>query len=270
MGAPEIDRGEHGRQRHPLARGIELLTSMVDSDQDRHGVRELAARLGISPSTVHRLLTDLESLGLVSRTSNGAYRLGLEFLRLAWTTTDRFPLHEVSVDTLRHLTERSGESAFFGVYSDQRRQMMFTLTVESPHPLRYTLPTHEWLPLHAGASGLAILAFLPEDVRSGLLSKPLPRSTDRTPTDAPHLRERLEVIRRQGFAITHGERIEGGVAIAAPVFGSFDEVVGATGVTLPQARFDPDDSRSLVAHVREAAARLTGHMGGTPDQHRDR
>ena len=258
MGAPEADR-----QRHPLARGIELLTAMVDSDQDRHGVRELAGTMGVSPSTAHRLLADLESLGLVSRTSNGAYRLGLEFLRLAWTTTDRFPLHEVSVQTLRGLTERSGESAFFGVYSEQRKQMMFTLTVESPHPLRYTLPTHEWLPLHAGASGLAILAFLPDDVRAGLLSRPLRPSTDRTVTDPPHLRERLDGIRQQGFAITHGERIEGGVAIAAPVFGSFDEVVGATGVTLPEARFDPDDSSSLVDAVRQAAARITDQMGGS-------
>jgi DNA-binding IclR family transcriptional regulator len=266
MDATEITGSGTGgpqRQRHPLARGIELLTAMVDSDQDRHGVRELAGRLGVSPSTAHRLLTDLEALGLVSHTANGAYRLGLEFLRLAWTTTDRFPLHEVSVQTLQDLTERSGESAFFGVYSDQRRQMMFTLTVESPHPLRYTLPTHEWLPLHAGASGLAIFAFLPEEVRASLLSRPLPRSTDRTPTDPPSLRERLDAIRQQGYAITHGERIEGGVAIAAPVFGSFDEVVGATGVTLPEARFDPDDSLALVTAVRRAAGRLTGHMGGS-------
>src|ERR1019366_1955928 len=88
------------RQRHPLARGIELLTLMVDSDQDIHGVRELAGRLGVSPSTVHRLVTDLEAIGLVSRTTNGSYRLGLEFLRVAWTATSRYPIHEVSTETL--------------------------------------------------------------------------------------------------------------------------------------------------------------------------
>jgi len=251
------------RLRHPLARGIELLTLMVDSSQELHGVRELAGRLGVSPSTVHRLVTDLERIGLVSRTSHGSYRLGLEFLRIAWTTTARFPLHEVANDTLRELAEESGESSFFGVYGERRREMMFTLTVESPHPLRYTLPENIWLSLHAGASGLAILAFLPEGVRDEIARGPLGAATSRTVVDAETLLVRLEKIREEGYAITHGERIEGAIAIAAPVFGPSGTVVGATGITIPEARFNAAHSSSLAASVREAAKRLTGYISGT-------
>jgi DNA-binding IclR family transcriptional regulator len=266
MDAPEVpaesDVSESQRQRHPLARGIELLTVMVDSDQDQYGVRELAGRMGVSPSTVHRLVTDLESLGLVSRTASGAYRLGLEFLRLAWTATERFPLHEMSADTLQELTDKSGESSFFGVYGEQRRQMMFTITSESSHPLRYTLPLREWIPLHAGASGLAVLAFLPEAVRDEVVAAPLSSQTDRTLTDPELLRERLDAIRRDGYALTHGERIEGAIAIAAPVFGLFGEVIGSTGITIPEARFDAGQAASLAALVRHAAARLSSYSAG--------
>jgi IclR family transcriptional regulator, acetate operon repressor len=251
------------RLRHPLARGIELLTLMVDSHQDVHGVRELAGRLGVSPSTVHRLVTDLERIGLVSRTSNGSYRLGLEFLRIAWTTTARFPLHEMASDTLRELADESGESSFFGVFGEQRREMMFTLTVESPHPLRYTLPEGIWLPLHAGASGLAILAFLPQDVRAEIARGPLDAATNRTLVDAETLLVRLDKIREEGYAITHGERIEGAIAIAAPVFGPSGNVVGTTGITIPEARFNAAHSSSLATLVRGAATRLTGHISGT-------
>ena len=256
---------EMQRRRHPLARGIELLTLMVDSDQDTHGVRELASRLGVSPSTVHRLVTDLEGLGLVGRTPSGSYRLGLEFLRIAWTTTSRFPIYEVSTDTLHELVEQSGESSFFGMYGEQRREMMFALTVESPHPLRYTLPERQWLPLHAGASGLAILAFLPEDVRNDVVHGPLSAATDRTIIEPDSLLERLADIRREGYAITHGERIEGAIAIAAPVFGPSGEVVGSTGITIPEARFNAAYSSSLAALVRQAATRLTGYMAGSRD-----
>jgi DNA-binding IclR family transcriptional regulator len=238
---------------------------MVDSDQDTHGVRELASQLGVSPSTVHRLVTDLEGLGLLSRTPAGSYRLGLEFLRIAWTTTDRFPLHEVSTDTLHELMEQSGESAFFGVYGEQRREMMFALTVESPHPLRYSLPEHQWLPLHAGASGLAILAFLPEDVRNEIAHSNLTAATDRTLVDAQGLLARLETIRQEGYSITHGERIEGAIAIAAPVFGPSGAVVGATGITIPEARFNASHSSSLAALVRQASSRLTGYITGPRD-----
>ncbi|MFF2714841.1 IclR family transcriptional regulator [Paenarthrobacter sp. NPDC058040] len=251
------------RLRHPLARGIELLTLMVDSHQSSYGVRELAGQLGVSPSTVHRLVTDLERIGLVRRSTNGSYQLGLEFLRLAWTTTARFPLHEVASDTLHELAKESGESSFFGVYGGQRREMMFTLTVESPHPLRYTLPEGVWLPLHAGASGLAILAFLREDVRDEIARGTLDPATSRTLVDAEALLARLEKIREEGYAITHGERIEGAIAIAAPVFGSLGDVVGATGITVPETRFNAAQASSLAAMVRRAAGQLTGYISGS-------
>src|SRR6516164_6487177 len=128
------------RQRHPLARGIEILTLMIDGGEQFYGVRELAGRLGVSASTAHRLLSDLEELGMVSRTPAGHYRLGMEFLRLAWTASTRFPLRDAANDVLADLAARSGESSFFGLYSEQRRQMMFAVSVESSHPLRYTVP----------------------------------------------------------------------------------------------------------------------------------
>lgn len=254
---------EASRRRQPLARGMELLTVMVDSGQDTHGVRELATRVGVSPSTVHRLITDLEKLGLVSRLPNGSYRLGLEFLRLAWTTTQRYPVQALSTDTLHALTKDSGESSFFGVYSEQRREMMFTLTVESAHPLRYTLPLRQWLPLHAGASGLAILAFLPEEVQREIAAGPLPALTDRTVTDASGLLGRLSTIRKDGYAITHGERIDGAIAIAAPVFGPSGSVIGSTGLTLPEARFNAAHSSSLAGLVRSAAEDLSDLLAGS-------
>ncbi|MER5185274.1 helix-turn-helix domain-containing protein [Streptomyces sp. NPDC002896] len=49
---------------------------MVDSDEGAHGVRELGTRLGVSPSTAHRLLGELEKLGMVSRTAPKRARTG--------------------------------------------------------------------------------------------------------------------------------------------------------------------------------------------------
>lgn len=253
------------RRRHPLARGIELITLMVDTDQDTFGVRELAGRLSVSPSTVHRLVADLEKLGLVSRTANGSYRLGLEFLRLAWTTSERYPVQEMSTETLVELTEQSGESSFFAVFSEQRLQMMFARVVESPHPLRYTLPQRQWLPLNTGASGLAILAFLPAELQHHIAEGPLHPATERTPVDSEALLARLASIRNDGHVITHGERIQGAIAIAAPVFGPAGVVVGSAGVTMPEARFNAAHASSLAGLVRQAASQISDYLSGTRD-----
>lgn len=238
---------------------------MVDSDRDAYGVRELAGKLEVSPSTVHRLLTDLEKLGLVSRAENGSYRLGLEFLRLAWTTVERYPLQEVSTDTLQELTEQTGESSFFAIYGEQRRQMMFSLAVESPHPLRYTLPLKQWLPLYAGASGLAILAYLEPDVLGEITHGKIEKLTERTLVEPEALAERVATIIRDGYAITHGERIEGAIAIASPVFGPSGTVVGSMGISLPETRFNAAHSSSLAGLVKQAAGQLTDYLTGARD-----
>lgn len=251
------------RQRHPLARGIEILTLMTDGGEQSYGVRELAGRLGVSASTAHRLLSDLEELGMVSHAPAGSYRLGMEFLRLAWTASTRFPLRDAASDVLADLTARSGESSFFGLYNEQRRQMMFAVSVESSHPLRYTVPQGVWLPLHAGASGLAILAFLPAEVQAEIACGGLHALTERTLVDAGQLAERLARVRRDGYAISHGERINGAIAIAAPVTGPADAVIGDIGITIPESRFNAATTSELVALVKQSAELLTRRFTGT-------
>lgn len=256
--------GEASHRRQPLARGIELLTYMIESTKDSHGVRELAGRLGVSPSTAHRLITDLEKLGLVRRAENGtSYRLGLEFLRLAWLTTGRYPSQELALGVLQELVAQTGESAFSSLYDAQQRRMMFTSTVESDHPLRYSLPLQQWLPLHGGASGIAILAFLPEEVQREVANGPLAQLTPNTVTEPAALLERLAQVRRDGYAITRGERIDGAVAIAAPVFGLVPgDVAGAAGISIPESRFDESNTASLALSVRQAAAQITANISG--------
>ncbi len=251
------------RQRHPLARGIEILTLMIDGGEQSYGVRELAGRLGVSASTAHRLLSDLEELGMVSRSPAANYRLGMEFLRLAWTASARFPLRDAAADVLADLVARSGESSFFGLYNEQRRQMMFAVSVESSHSLRYTVPQGVWLPLHAGASGLAILAFLPAEVQAEIAHGGLDALTERTLVDAGQLAERLARIRRDGYAISHGERITGAIAIAAPVMGPVGAVIGDIGITIPESRFNAATTSELVALVRQSAELLTRRFTGT-------
>ncbi|MWB97550.1 IclR family transcriptional regulator [Agromyces seonyuensis] len=259
-----VESSETSRRRQPLARGIELLTYMVESPKDAHGVRELAGRLDVSPSTAHRLITDLEKLGLVRRAEVGtSYRLGLEFLRLAWLTTDRYPSQELALGVLHELVSETGESAFSSLYNEQRRSMMFTTAVESPHPLRYTLPLQQWLPLHGGASGLAILAYTPDEVQREVAYGPLTKLTPDTVTDPESLLERLAEIRRDGYAITHSERIEGAVAIAAPVFGlTPGSVAGAAGISIPEFRFDQSKTLELAHAVRRAADRISANISG--------
>ncbi|WP_166354127.1 IclR family transcriptional regulator [Phytoactinopolyspora limicola] len=265
---PGPDRTPAPRPRDPLARAFQILSIMVESDDESFGVRQLASRLSVSASTAHRLLNDLEKLGLIARTADANYQVGHEFYRLAWAATARFPLRQAAREPLRDLARASGETAFLGVYDDLHHQMMFATCVESRHPLRYVVELNRWMPLHAGASGHAILAHLPPAVRAEITSADrLEPITDATITDPQQLDASLAEVRKHGYAMSRGQRIPGALAIAAPVFGPHGGVVGDIGITMPDGRFDPTQEATLATQVVTAAATATTRVGGTTPEH---
>lgn len=262
MQAPD-EQSASVQQRDLLFRAVQVLTALVDLDDDAVGVRALSDVLGRPPSSVHRVLGRLEDLGMVTRRPGGRYELGLEFYRLAWRSTNRFSLNRAAAGPLQELATACNESAFLGVYNDARRQMMLATTVDSDHPLRYVLELGRWVPLHAGASGLAILAFLPDvERRSVVEAHDLQALTTETIRDPHELEKQMARVRERGYAITTGQRIHGAVGIAAPIFASGARVVGDIGITVPEQRFQPDMEKRYAVLVKRAAAHVGSLLGG--------
>jgi IclR family acetate operon transcriptional repressor len=251
-------------ERNPVNKALRLLIWMIDNVDDEVGVRTVATNLRFPPSTTHRLLAILESNGLVSRTETGKYRLGLEVMRLAWTVTGRSSIMDVARPHLEELVRQSNETAVLGLYDYQRRQMMFVLTVDADQSLRYVIKENEWMPVHAGASGLAILAFLPDsDRRMVLSSTPLARLTDKTLVKPRQLEDAIAQIRSQGYSITHEQRTKDAVGIAAPVWG-YERVLGDVLITVPEFRFEPAMEKGLAELAISTANAISAQLGAPP------
>jgi DNA-binding IclR family transcriptional regulator len=112
---------------------------------------------------------------------------------------------------------------------------------------------NQWLPIHWGASGLAILAFLPENeqraiVDGGLLTA----QTERTITDPPTLHRELKKVRKRGYACSIGQRILGAVGISAPIWNSSGDVLGDVMLTTRRSRAwtAPRISRPILPSAR--------------------
>lgn len=252
------------RRRDPVRRVFELLRTMIDLEADHYGVRELATRAGIPPSTAHRLLGALEEVGMVVRDEEGAYSVSLEFQRLALRATNRLPVKRTALAPLEDLRRECGETVLLCVYDASRRRMMFADALETADPLRYAIELNSWVPVHAGASGRSIMAFLPETEREELMSSgSLDRMTERTILDVADLRRELDTVRAQGYVISHGERILGAVGIAAPIFDGRQRAIGSVCVTMPEFRYAKHDASALGRHVVSTAQRITSGLGGT-------
>ncbi len=241
------------------------LMKLFTADRTEMGISELAARLGTAKSTTHRLATTLLREGLLEQNpENDRYRLGFGLFSLGALARARINVATEAKPFLSALRDSTGENARLAVLD--RRQIVFMHDIASPQSLGLQSCTGQYRPAHCTAEGLCLLANLPPDLRDDYLTAPLHPYTQKTLTDANEFRNRLERVRRAGYAIEDEEFEEGTRCIAAPVFQEDGVVAAAIGVAGPRMRIRKREFASTAAVVQEAAQRLSQRLGYRTNQ----
>jgi DNA-binding IclR family transcriptional regulator len=160
---------------------------------------------------------------------------------------------------LRWLKEQTGENAELHIRSNESRVALEV--VRSPHNLRLFVDISTSLPLHLGAGGKVLLAWLPESEQSELIAASMTRYSNYPQIDAHELKNNLAQIREIGWAISYGERAADVTAIAAPVFDVSNQVVAAMVLAAPTVRMGTQERAAYIPLVCDAARRTSLDMG---------
>lgn len=233
------------RPGHPslVRRVTDVLDAFAEAGSDL-GVSELARQLRCSKSVVHRILVALVDTGYVaSDPVTRRYRLGARALALARAGSAADDLRRRALPHLHAIRERTGETATLSILRGQAR--VYADQLEGRHAVKQTVEVGAEAPLHLGASGKAILAFMPEAAR---------------PPAGRGIEGDLERIRKRGYAVSHGERIPGATSVAAPVFDR-DGVVGSISAAGVTARSDARTIARYGAVVAAEARALSRELG---------
>lgn len=224
------------------------------------GVTDLATRVGLPKSTVARLLSALETEGVVTQDETGAdYRLGEGLFDIAGAAQPGRNLVSTARPHLLELTERVGETS--GVSILDGRDMYYLDHAETKTEVQVRDWTGESCPIHTVPSGLAVMAHWPEAKLEAFLRSDLLRTTPWTVTDPDEIRTRLDQVRSLGYAWVYEEFAEGINSIAAPIFEPDGTVEAAIHVHGPAYRFpDPDHSHDLGLLMIETATSISDHL----------
>lgn len=258
------DPSRQARQRQPLAKALQILELLAEAPPAERGVREIATALRIPSTTVHRTLRHLQAEGVIeSDDQTGRYRLAPRFLKLAWTTTARFPLTRAALPIMRDLVSEVDETAFLALYDRGRMEMTLAAKVDSSHPLQYVVEMNQWLPIYAGAGGLGIMSFLlPEERRAIMVRTRLDPITERTETRPAQLERLMAGFRARGYARTVGQRVRDAVGISAPIWAADECVIGDVVVTIPNQRFTAAREADLAKKIIRCADRISAAING--------
>ena len=218
------------------------------------GLAPLAARVALTKSTVHRILSDLVALGYVERVRPGVYTLTNKLQRVI-TGKDDQRLMSCAEPLLWELHAETDETVNLGVLSEDR--VIYLKVIESAQPLRRVAEVNSTDPFYNTALGRAIVSQLPLDEREAVVGRAnlVPR-TDKTVGDKQRLREILDAARRDGFAYEQDESDMGVTCLGVPVFEN-SRVVAAMSVSVPTVRMDDKRFASIVDLLKSAAMRLS-------------
>jgi DNA-binding IclR family transcriptional regulator len=245
-----------------VARTLAVLTVMAEAG-GAVGVTDVARALGLPTSTSHRLLDLLRGAGFVERdATQRRYRLGLQFLRVASLVTQNTSFATLCLPALERLTARTGETSMYCEYLPDNHMAAYAAKSDSPHSLRYRIALFEPAPVECGASGLAILSFLPPPLRSSLCAAPRPSPLTGKRPSSRTLADLIEATRRKGFAFSSGEKLPDSVGIAvpirlSPIRLSEERPIGSLTLTIPLARFVKSKLKTYVAFLSEEARLLS-------------
>ena len=204
---PDARRGDAKRApgSQSLERGLDVL-EMIEAEGGDVGVRELARRLGLSPTIVQRLISSLATRGYIEKSSEtSSYQLGHRSLVLGASGELAF---DYAVAARRELDRLAHEYRLNGFVSVLRGgRAIYLLAVQADGPVAIKVSPGSEMPLHSTSAGKVLLASLDEsEARKLVGGRRLAAITPHTITDPAVLVASLAKVRRQGFAtVERGE-----------------------------------------------------------------
>lgn len=239
-------------------------TAVLDAlSESAHAVSvpEICLATGFNRQTVHRLLAQMEELHLVQRDlQHERFRLGARFRRLAVNGLATMATQREINLTLSELVEDVRETSNIGVFDGH--DVVYLDRVECDWPLRVQLRAGSRVPAYCTAIGKLLLAHISARRLDGYLAAvSLKPFNENTITNPQKLRAHLAQIREQGFSINDQEDSVGLLAIAVPLRGMDDLVLGGLAIHGPIARLPRDRATSLVPRLQKAAQAISDIFG---------
>lgn len=231
-----------------LGRGLDILDSFAE--RPRQQFADLLAATRMPRSSLYRFLALLEARGFLRRDRvTGEYGVGTLLYRLGNSAVWIQELRQAARSLMPSLAAATGESVY--LYARDGANRVCVEAIESTRgPIRHAVKPGSVYPLHQGASGKVILAFLSDAERAPLLPGGVAR---RRALPAEIIR-----IRQQGYAYSENELSPGAWGLAVPILdrASAGECVASLAIAGPLARLERSRVRQYVRLLLGAAGAL--------------
>jgi DNA-binding IclR family transcriptional regulator len=269
-GAPahESPTASGGSPTQSLERALDLLDVVVAHAATGIALGAVAAIVGLSKPTAHRLLGGLRSSGVIDY--DNARRLffpAFKLYTMGRAASVRFDVIQAANASLQRLADDTGDTVFLTARSGD-----FAVCVErcsGSFPIRtLALNVGDVRPLGLGASGMVLLAALRDDDVERNLARHFEALKRWPKFDAESVRGYIGTTRENGFAFTEALVLADMSAIAVGIRGPQGTVESAISLTAITSRMQLPRRASLLQMIRREVSAIESLIGDSAGQAR--
>lgn len=234
-------------------RVLELLELMAQQSQ-AVSLAEIHRMVDLPKSSTLMLIRTLQQRGYLSRDDAGHYRI----VRLPGEGSAETPawgtLLRLATPWLTSAVAAVGESGFIAVLTRDGRIRYLNKLLPAARELKYDRDITVDRIAHQVASGLALLAALPETQIEAYLAALPPQSTGPDRPDA--VRAAIGAVRASGIAVNLAGRVDGAAGVAVAILDPAGHPVAAVNLAGPVDRI-----KAQLPAIKRAAQTAAGGIG---------
>ncbi|MEK5040169.1 IclR family transcriptional regulator [Sporosarcina sp. FSL K6-3457] len=238
------------------------ITSVLATHMTDNGISisDLSKECELPLSTMHRLLKAMIKQGMVEQDAHTkCYRLGTIWLEYGLQVYDSMDYVNKIRPELERLMRGVDESVYLSKPSGLEAIIIERIDSEN-NPIRIYDQLGLRIPMHIGAANKAMLANMPTVKSNAILKELLPIE------QLPVMEVALKKIKKQGYAISHGEKTEGTSSVAVAVRDGLGEVVGAVSIGFVSFNLTESRMEFLIEKAIETGKRISEKLGSTVAQ----
>lgn len=244
-----------------LERALTILNKLSDYP-DGIQIARLSEQVGLSKSTVHRLLATLSNMNYVVKDSESdKYKLGFQVLFLSRNILNNNDIVNTAKPYLERLSNDVNETVHLCI--EDRGEIVYIDKIESNQTIRMFSRVGNRAPMYCTAVGKILYSGMESDHFEELISKVnfIPK-TESTITTPEGLREEINKIKKQKYALDNIENEEGIRCIAAPIYNHTGKIIASFSISGPSNRVTMDKiNDTLIDKMRQTSLDISRNLG---------
>ena len=246
--------------KEDLVRSVDRAFSILkcfNLDEYRLNLTAIAEAIDLPVTTTLRIVNTLVSLGMLKKHNDRSYSLGNEVYLMGAVARAHFRPQQIAYPYMKELRDDTKEAvSLYGMESECR---VCYEHVPSLLTMRCVVRVGDRFPLWAGAGGKVMLAYADKDVIDREVAKAKP-ITENTIVDRDRFYDELAEIRRCDYAVSRGEREDGILALAVPIFNRGESASLCMSIAGPSTRLDEERIMALIPRIQEMCSKISQQL----------